>query len=212
MNVLSREALVLLEDVDSAGLGRELSRDSKKRKDKAEEDAEDDMKSKDEASESKITLSGLLNAIDGPHAPEGHILIMTTNHPDALDEALIRPGRVDLEVEFKYAGRAQVCAMFVRMYDDGNMVSDEEDSGLMTKEELHTLAATFAERVPEAEFSPAQFQEFLVPRKKDPRKAVEEVEAWVEKVRKRRVAKTKAAEDKSSMEVSIKGEGECGSK
>ena len=147
-----------------------------------------------------------------PHAPEGHILIMTTNHPDGLDEALIRPGRVDLQVEFKYAGRAQVRDMFVRMYDDGNIVSSDGKAGLMTREELHTLAATFAERVPEEEFSPAQFQEFLVPRKKDPRKAVEEVEAWVEKVRKRRDAKAKAAEERTGKEESVKGEDEGGSK
>lgn len=51
----------------------------------------------DESSESDgVTLSGLLNTIDGVAAPEGRLLIMTTNHRDRLDPALIRPGRADV--------------------------------------------------------------------------------------------------------------------
>lgn len=41
------------------------------------------------------TLSGLLNVLDGVLARDGRILIMTTNHPDKIDPALIRPGRAD---------------------------------------------------------------------------------------------------------------------
>lgn len=47
-----------------------------------------------------ITFSGFLNCIDGMLAPHnGRILIMSTNHVDRLDTALIRPGRIDLRVE-----------------------------------------------------------------------------------------------------------------
>ncbi len=47
-----------------------------------------------------ITFSGFLNCIDGVIAPQnGRILIMSTNHIDRLDPALIRPGRVDLRLE-----------------------------------------------------------------------------------------------------------------
>ena len=45
-----------------------------------------------------VTLSGLLNVIDGIESVGGRILIMSTNHRDALDPALIRPGRCDLHV------------------------------------------------------------------------------------------------------------------
>jgi hypothetical protein len=50
-----------------------------------------------------ISWSGLLNAIDGVASHEGRVLIMTTNKPEKLDDALIRPGRVDLQVKFTYA-------------------------------------------------------------------------------------------------------------
>ena len=47
-------------------------------------------------------LSELLNAVDGVMSAHGRILVMTTNHPERLDKALLRPGRVDLNVEIGY--------------------------------------------------------------------------------------------------------------
>jgi len=41
---------------------------------------------------------------------------MTTNHPEKLDEALIRPGRVDHQVAFGNATQMQVKELFERMY------------------------------------------------------------------------------------------------
>lgn len=52
----------------------------------------------DNPNDSPITLSGLLNALDGIATPEGIVTIMTTNKRDKLDEALIRPGRMDLDL------------------------------------------------------------------------------------------------------------------
>ena len=49
---------------------------------------------------SGISLSGLLNVIDGVAAHEGRVLIATTNYPEVLDPALIRPGRIDRKIEF----------------------------------------------------------------------------------------------------------------
>lgn len=48
----------------------------------------------------RLTLSTLLNLLDGILETPGRVLIMTTNHPEELDEALIRPGRIDLIVNF----------------------------------------------------------------------------------------------------------------
>ena len=45
-------------------------------------------------------LSNLLNIFDGLHECSGRIIIMTTNKPDFLDKALIRPGRIDIQIEF----------------------------------------------------------------------------------------------------------------
>jgi len=49
-----------------------------------------------------LNLSGLLNVLDGVVDSPGRIVIMTTNHPEKLDPALIRPGRVNLSLELGY--------------------------------------------------------------------------------------------------------------
>ncbi|KAF4556596.1 BCS1-like protein 2 [Elsinoe fawcettii] len=79
--------------------------------------------------ENGISLSGLLNAIDGVATHEGRVLIMTTNHPEALDDALVRTGRVDVKVCFDFASRAQVKELYGRMYsgDFEDPVEEEEE-------------------------------------------------------------------------------------
>lgn len=73
-----------------------------------------------------ISLSGLLNAIDGLASHEGHMLFLTTNHRDRLDSALIRPGRVDMEVEFRSATPKQAVALFRRFFPEaGDAVSEQ---------------------------------------------------------------------------------------
>ncbi len=47
----------------------------------------------------KVTLSGILNALDGILEINGSVIIMTTNHRERLDPALIRPGRITMELE-----------------------------------------------------------------------------------------------------------------
>lgn len=59
-----------------------------------------------------LSLSGLLNALDGVAAAEGRILFATTNHLERLDPALSRPGRMDVWIEFKNASKWQAEALF----------------------------------------------------------------------------------------------------
>lgn len=83
-----------------------------------------------------ISLSGLLNAIDGVASQEGRVLVMTTNYPEKLDDALVRPGRVDLKIEFKLASRQQIRELFVRMYraDEGVETMPTRISEILPKE------------------------------------------------------------------------------
>jgi chaperone BCS1 len=143
-NSLPRRCVVLLEDIDSAGLNRREDEnagpDPKAHGDRAgstsggEEFAKEiaraiksvnDRNDRDNpAKKQGISLSGLLNAIDGVASHEGRVLIMTTNFPEKLDEALVRPGRVDMKVAFSLATREQICELFIRMYS-----SDTANSG-----------------------------------------------------------------------------------
>lgn len=145
-NDLPRRCIVLLEDIDTAGLTH--TREDGKGKEGDESDGSDSdsdssdssdggsgngngngnsqpkkgakggdesgkkPNSKNREQKGRLSLSGLLNILDGVASQEGRILIMTTNHIEKLDKALIRPGRVDMEVKFDRADRAMMAALF----------------------------------------------------------------------------------------------------
>jgi hypothetical protein len=54
------------------------------------------VKNRDDDDDHGVTMTGMLNVLDGFQSPPGVITIMTTNRLDVLDPAIIRPGRVDL--------------------------------------------------------------------------------------------------------------------
>jgi hypothetical protein len=76
-------AIIVIEDIDTAPVTRDRD---------AEPPVAETVKVE---SENAVTLAGLLNAIDGLGSRENRILIVTSNHADRLDSALLRPGRID---------------------------------------------------------------------------------------------------------------------
>ncbi len=62
-----------------------------------------------------VTISALLNCIDGIMAQEGRLLIMTTNYPDKLDPALVRPGRADRIEKFDLLEREDGIRLYQRL-------------------------------------------------------------------------------------------------
>lgn len=69
-------------------------------------------------SKSGITLSGLLNAFDGIGARDGRILLLTSNHAETLDPALMRPGRVDRRYTLGRVSEPQAREMHTRFFPD----------------------------------------------------------------------------------------------
>lgn len=269
-NSLPKRCIVLLEDVDAAGLLRDGNSDKKsKKKDKGKKEdgddkekekekkdgkkdaatKEDDFTLKDLAKELKslnssssrgkgndnnsnaaqghpnktpgagISLSGLLNAIDGVATHEGRCLIMTTNHPEKLDAALVRPGRVDRKVEFHLAMKQQVRELFVRMYSvesgeaeeqalpklklsaapatNGHAKAPEKAVSSYTQEELEAMAAEFTEHISDDTFTPAEIQNHLMRWKKEPTTAILTVEEWKTEVFEEKEKQRKKAEEEA---------------
>lgn len=86
----------------------------------------------------KLNLSVLLNILDGVLEQPGRILIMTSNHPEKLDRALIRPGRIDVIVKFDYCKRHEVIEIieaFTGMKVDNKNINDIAD-GVYTPAEV----------------------------------------------------------------------------
>jgi hypothetical protein len=87
--------------------------------------------------ENQVTLSGILNQIDGVHNNHGMILIMTTNYPEKLDEALIRDGRVDERIFFDYCDNEQIYQMFKNFYNGNSIGLDQIKNSLdLTKQKV----------------------------------------------------------------------------
>lgn len=143
MNKVPERSILLLEDIDAAALSRT-----------GEETNSNQL---------KITFSGLLNAIDGVGSAEELITFMTTNHPEKLDPAILRPGRVDYKVLIDNASEYQILKMFMKFY--GN------------NENAQQLQEEFVGRVKllNMKISPAQLQGLFVRYKDDPHGAIREV-------------------------------------
>ncbi|KAK9456534.1 BCS1 N terminal-domain-containing protein [Dipodascopsis uninucleata] len=139
MNHVQERSILLLEDIDAAFNKREQSDESGYQL-------------------SGVTFSGLLNALDGVASSEERIIFMTTNHPEKLDPALIRPGRVDVRELIGDATPYQIRKMFLRFYET------EEDYCEQFTQKVLDLGVPV---------STAQLQGLFVLNKKNPQKAIE---------------------------------------
>lgn len=153
LSTLPPRAAVLIEDIDCLELAR--SRDDER--EKAEKKTGD----------SKVTLSGLLNAIDGVAAAEGRLLFLTSNHPGRVDAAMLRPGRIDRRFYVGPATAGQAERLFRRFFPDSD--------GLATR-----FAGLVSARPRET--SMAELQELLIQHAEDSRLAVAEAEHKLKEV------------------------------
>lgn len=110
---LPLRCIVLMEDIDAAGLTRKRNHEGA-----AEADEPNDGPQRKRKGEPPggISLAAVLNVIDGVASSEGRILVMTTNHIEKLDKALIRPGRVDMIVSIGLASKEGVWGIFKTIY------------------------------------------------------------------------------------------------
>ncbi|KAG9318840.1 BCS1 N terminal-domain-containing protein [Chiua virens] len=99
-------SFVLIEDVDAAFNKR--------------------VQTSDDGYQSSVTFSGFLNALDGVASGEERIIFMTTNHLEKLDPALIRPGRVDLNVLVDDASPTQARTLYTRFYGESDDMSRDD--------------------------------------------------------------------------------------
>ncbi|KAL1727393.1 hypothetical protein EV714DRAFT_253915 [Schizophyllum commune] len=173
---------------------------------------------------STLSLSGLLNSLDGVAAAEGRLLFATTNHIERLDPALSRPGRMDVWVNFTNATKWQAEGIFKCFFPAARPAASpaassadlrEKDTSqknlpgskrraqaapMLSEEEISDLAKRFADAIPEDELSVAALQGYLLKNKTRPRECVDEVGAWVITERETR-EKIKAEKEKAERDA-----------
>lgn len=100
-----------------------------------------------------VTLSTMLNTLDGPLTPDGLVVVMTTNYPERLDPALTRPGRVSLRLDLG-APDAATC---VKIYTHTS--GCDEETGTRIGVHLHALGSSSAEVEAIADLGPETARE-----------------------------------------------------
>lgn len=103
---LPKNSMVILEDIDTCNSVSERGNSINNK-----EPLEDSQYS-------SLNLSTILNTLDGVVELDGQIIFMTTNHPEKLDPALYRPGRVDFKKKIQHLSTAAVIKYTKLMYPD----------------------------------------------------------------------------------------------
>lgn len=106
--------------------------------------------------EPDIDLSTILNIMDGNLETPGRILIITSNHPECFDSAFIRPGRIDMMIEFKRANKKVISDMYKSFF--------EKD-----------IDSTELEKIEDYKWSPAEIGQLLFKNFDFPEKAVKDL-------------------------------------
>ena len=109
---ISSKSLLVLEDIDCLFVERKTN----------------------DTNKNMITFSSLLNSLDGLTSKEGLIIIMTSNFKNNLDEALIRPGRIDKIIHYDYVKKEQLEEMYMKFI----FCSENMSNNHITKAETRT--------------------------------------------------------------------------
>jgi predicted AAA+ superfamily ATPase len=79
-----------------------------------------------DAARNAVTLSGLLNCLDGLLRAEGVLVFLTANRVRVLDAAFVRPGRVDLAIAYRATlAREELRAMYAHFVPGGSQEAFE---------------------------------------------------------------------------------------
>ncbi|KAI9821403.1 MAG: hypothetical protein M1832_003410 [Thelocarpon impressellum] len=140
LSVLPPRTLALLEDVDAAFT-----------KDRRKVDG-------DGYAGANVSFSGLLNALDGVASGRERVIFLTTNHVDRLNEALVRPGRVDVTVRLGEVTRWQAGGLWDRFYGDLDGAEAEREAFLSRLEALSVVGPEDASTNPSSPTSAAALQ------------------------------------------------------
>ncbi|GJN24805.1 hypothetical protein PR202_gb12571 [Eleusine coracana subsp. coracana] len=193
------KSIIVIEDIDCS-LDLTGKRGSKKKSSSSSSSTSKSYESDDDKRRDRVTLSGLLNFIDGLWSACGNerIVVFTTNHVDKLDPALIRRGRMDMHIEMSYC-RAEAFRTLAKNYLD----IDE-----------HELFNDVDRILQEENLTPADVSECLVAAKRagsgEPSTCLE---ILIDELKKRAEEKAKAeAEAKAKAEAEAKAEEEAKTK
>jgi mitochondrial chaperone BCS1 len=115
MNDVPENSIILFEDIDCMKAGNRRPASNEWLENRLSSMATEKT---DPSAGFAVTLSGLLNVLDGFHAPENVVYVMTTNRVESLDPALLRPGRIDYRLFMGEASESQRIELYCRFFPE----------------------------------------------------------------------------------------------
>jgi chaperone BCS1 len=146
VNQVSPNSVLLFEDIDCMKSGKARAAPSPN-VGAQERDAKENATDKN-----GVTLSGLLNALDGFYAPTNVLFMMTTNRIETLDDALLRPGRIDYRFYLGEASERQKVELYRRFYPQVSEAEAREFVRISTAETMAEFQGVLLELDSEAGF------------------------------------------------------------
>jgi chaperone BCS1 len=128
INDVPENSVILLEDIDCMRTGN--------RRSDPDEAGKKDSEKKDASLQVGVTLSGLLNVLDGFYAPENVLFVMTTNRIETLDPALLRPGRIDYRLYMGEASLSQKVELYRRFFPETDSLEAAEFAEIHSAETM----------------------------------------------------------------------------
>ena len=113
-NIPVSERMYVIEDIDAMG---DLVLKREWKKPEVKKPIEFDDRGNIIEEDVPIDLAFILNLLDGTLESEGRILAISTNFPERIDRALIRPGRIDMIIEFKKCSTKILSEMLQSFYE-----------------------------------------------------------------------------------------------
>jgi hypothetical protein len=101
----------------------------------------------------KLDLGTLLNLMDGILETPGRIIVMTSNHPEVLDPALIRPGRIDLIIKFDKSTKGEIQEIYTGLTGE-------------------TIPTEVLEKIPDKKYTPARITQSIFENFNDPEQGI----------------------------------------
>jgi mitochondrial chaperone BCS1 len=150
MNDVQRNSVILFEDIDCMKSGDVRAQG---------QEPNDSQAPKSQAAKENqfgVTLSGLLNALDGFSAPDNVLFVMTSNRIEALDSALLRPGRIDYRLYLGEASEHQKIELYRRFFPNASLVEAQmfvEENSAATMAEFQGLLLELENRAGEPDTS-----------------------------------------------------------
>ena len=107
-DTVPKNTIIAIEDFDTVGGVKERTT------------GENESGGLSELGDGGVNLSTFLNVIDGVNELNGTIIIMTTNHINQIDSAILRPGRADVCIEIPYLGESEIEKYCLRAYPNSH--------------------------------------------------------------------------------------------